>query len=537
MALDPKKIIERYGKAKSNSDKWKNILQQAYNYSMPNRSEFAVQQYSPGSPRTEHIYDATAVVGLKKFAANLQNWMLPTSEHWANITPGPLSENAPGGIDQAKELCEKWEKVFFEKLWQSNFQNACYQSLMEMGISTGVLLVNEGTVDNPFEFSSIPLHQISLEPGPSDTIQNVYRSFKVQGDNILKTWPKAQLSSNLLRRIKTDPTAEIELIEGTFFDEEASKDKPYSYFVIDKESNSFLLCEYRSYSPWIVFRWNVYAGEVFGRGPIVDVLSFIKDLNKIVEFDLRAASFNANPIFLVADGGEINPYTARIEPGCMIPVQPNGMNSPPVQQLTINGQPNYSQLTKADLMQSINNALNVNPIVPEEQGNKTATEISARQGEWARENQASAGRFITEVNKPVFDICWAIGHRLGLWPVKKINGKHLKVEFNSPMMEISKENEIKKVMQASNYISEILGPKYGEYGIMYGLDITKIPDFVCNNLNVSVDVVKDALGKQQMLKSAGKLMQSQMNPQQGGDQANSAPQPNNQSIGNPMGGQ
>jgi len=537
MALDPKKIIERYGKAKSNSDKWKSILQEAYNYSMPNRSEFSVQQYTPGSSRTNHIYDATAVVGLKKFAANLQNWMLPTSEHWANITPGPLSENAPGGIDQAKESCEKWEKVFFEKLWQSNFQNACYQSLMEMGISTGVLLVNEGTVDNPFEFSSIPLHQISLEPGPSDTIQNVYRSFKVQSDNILKTWPKAQLSSNLLRRIKTDPTAEIELIEGTFFDEEASKDKPYSYFVVDKESNSFLLCEYRSYSPWIVFRWNVYAGEVFGRGPIVDVLSFIKGLNKIVEFDLKAASFNANPIFLVAGGGELNPYTARIEPGCMIPVQQNGMNNPPVQQLTINGQPNYSQLTKADLMQSINNALNVNPIVPEEQGNKTATEISARQGEWARENQASASRFITEVNKPVFDICWAIGHRLGLWPVKKINGKHLKVEFNSPMMEISKENEIKKVMQASNYISEILGPKYGEYGIMYGLDITKIPDFVCNNLNVSVDVVTDALAKQEMKKKAEKLIQYQMSLQQGGDQASSAPQPNNQSIENPMGGQ
>ena len=65
----------------------------------------------------------------------------------------------------------------------------------------------------------------------------------------------------------------------------------------------------------------------------------------------------------------------------------------------------------------------------------------------------------------------------------------------------------------------------------------KIPDFVCDNLNVSVDVVRDALGKQQMLKSAGKLMQSQMDPQQGGEQASSAPQPNNQLIGNPMGGQ
>jgi len=515
MALDPKKVYARFSDAKARADLWLNLLQQAYNYSMPNRSEFAIQKYTPGTARNEHVYDATAVVGLKKFAANLQNLMLPAGQHWATLKPGRLIEEGKGpvGEHQAKESCEKWEKLFFDKLEKSNFQNACYQSLMEMGISTGILLLNEGTIEDPFHFTSVPLHQVALEPGASDSVQNVYRHFKVQCHNIPSTWPKAQLGADMERRIKVDPTSEVDMIEGTIFDPEAKAPHQWAYFVMEKDSQEFMLLEYRDYSPWICFRWNVYAGEVLGRGPIVDTLPFIKDLNKLAEFDLRAASFNANPIFLVAGGSEINPFTARIEPGSIIPVQPNGISNPPVQQLTIAGQPNYSQLTREELVTAVNSALNVNPVVPMERGDKTATEINARQAEWVRENQASAGRFQTEVNQPIMEKCWRILHRMGLVPVPVIDGKHLAVEYQSPIKDLQGVMEVQKIAEASQMIQQILGPQYGEYGVMFGLDITQVPKFVCEQLNLPVDVVRDALGRQQMMKGFGQAMQAQQNAQ------------------------
>ena len=513
--LDPKKVYERFGKARATAQLWLNLLQHAYNLSMPNRSEFSIQKYMPGAQRNLHVYDATAVVGLKKFAANMQNLLLPSGQHWAHLKPGTLVEEgkAPVGEHEAREQCEKWQKLFFEKLSNSNFQNASYQTLMEMGISTGILLLNEGTPEDPFHFTSVPLHQVALEPGKNDDVQNVYRHMRVQAQTIPLNWPKAKIDEALRRQIDGDPSSEIEIVEGTVFDPEAPADKAWAYFVMTKEARDFMFIEYRSYSPWIAFRWDVYAGEVLGRGPIIDTLPFIKDLNKLAEFDLRAASFNANPIFLDATGGGINPYTARIEPGAIIPVQPNGVTQNPIQQLQITGTPTYAQLTRSELVASVNNALNVNPVVPENQTEKTATEVNARMSEWARENQSSAGRFVQEVNAAIFDKCWRILHRFGLVPIPKIDGKHLKVEFSSPIKDMQGIKEIDKLVQYSQYSQQILGQQYAEYGVMYGLDIKEVPAFIAKQLDISVDVTRDALGKQQFQQNAQSALQNQNNGQ------------------------
>ena len=80
------------------------------------------------------------------------------------------------------------------------------------------------------------------------------------------------------------------------------------------------------------------------------------------------------PYFLVAAGSEVNPYTARISPGSIIPVQQIAPGVTPIQQLQIQGTPTYSQLTRQELVQAVNDALNTNPIVPNTSADKTATE-------------------------------------------------------------------------------------------------------------------------------------------------------------------
>ena len=512
MALDANEVRERFGKAKGNADLWLNQLQQAYNYTMPNRAEFAIHHWTPGTPRTEHIYDPTATIGLRKFAANLQNLLMPAGHHWCRFVPGKAVMQGKTDVDprQAKQECQDWEDIFFDQLNKSNFQHAMYQSIMEMGISTGVLLLNEGTQKDPLRFKSVPLHQVALEPGAGDTVENVYREFRLQARVIPQTSPKAILTDSINRQIETDGSQEVELLEGTIFVPDAKGKNKYCYFILEKSSNKFLLQEYRDFSPWIDFRWNVYAGEVFGRGPIVDLLPFIKDLNKLAEFDLRAASFNANPIFLVATGSELNPYTTRIEPGALIPIQPNGVNQNPIQQLQITGQPTYSQLEREVIVTALNNYLNINPIVTPNNNQKTATEVNIQNAEWLRENQSMVGRFERECNHPVVKKVWRVLNKFGYVQPLEIDDELLTVEYDSPLREAQNLQDVQKVVQCTQMMNEILGPQYAETGILYGYDIEKLPTWIAEKLEVDVNIIRDALSRQKMKNMVAQQAQGQL---------------------------
>jgi|GEM_PF-2559241 hypothetical protein len=504
-------INERYTNAMSHKYMWGTILQRAYDFTMPNRNQFNHIKYTPGQSRTEWQYDSTATIGLRKFASNLQQLMMPAGQHWLKLSPGKAitSGKANESPHQAEQDCQKWEDLYFDMLDRSNFQQALYQSLMEMGISTGVMLITEGTIDNPFVFTSVPLDQVCLEAGAHQSVQNVYRYFKVPLEAIQGTWPRAELTPELERAMPEDPQRKVEIIEGTIYEPDAEGEDKWCYFVMQKGSDKFLLQEYMSWSPWLVFRWNLDADEVYGRGPVIDVLPFIQALNKLAENDLRAASYNANPIFLVASGSEINPYTARIDPGCIIPVMPNGISNPPVQQLVIQGQPNYAQLTRQELVEGVNGALNVNPIVPADQGNKTATEISARQEEWMRSNQAQAGRYEQEISAPMFNITWHILGALGLVPKIKPDGKIMDVDYNAPIKDLQGRIEVQKAIEASQMINQILGPQYGEYGVLLSMDVTEVGSVVCDKLGVNVDFVRDALSKQKFLQGAAQAQAAQ----------------------------
>ena len=516
MKLNANDIYERYSKAKSTADLWMNMFQQAYDYAMPNRAEFSIQKYTPGSSRTEHVYDPTAVIGLRKFAANMQNLLMPAGQNWAHFVPGDDVMDGKTDVDpeEAKSQCQKWENLVFDKLYNSNFQNAMYQSIMEMGISTGILLLNEGTRDDPLQFKSVPLHQVSLEPGPGDTVENVYRSFKLQARLIPQTWPKANLTQSILGSIKGDGCDEIDLIEGTIFVPHAKGKKKYCYFVMEEASKNFILKEYRDYSPWCVFRWNVYAGEVMGRGPIIDLLPFIKDLNKMAEFDLRAASYASNPIFLVASGSEVNPYTTRIQPGSLIPVQPNGVTQNPIQQLQITGTPTYSALVRKELEEAIQVALNINPVVPQDSGKKTATEVSMANAEWMRENQAMTGRFEMECNRPIIDKVWRILHKFGWIEPPYIDNKLIKVEFDTPVKEAQKTLEVQKAVQATQYMEQILGAQGASMGVTYGYDVEKVPSWILDQLDVDVDIVRTELSQKKMQQQVVQMQQQKFNQEQ-----------------------
>jgi len=508
-------LLNRYYSAKSWADKWMSQLQQSYELVMPNKAEFNIFRRIQGGPRTQRVFDSTAVTGLKKFAANIQQMLMPNTQHWARLKPGPNILKPDSGIDpqQAQIECDEWENILFTALNKSNFANAVYQSIMEMGISTGVLLIQPGTREDPFIFKAVPLHQVSVEQGAHDKIESVFRKYRMHARTIRDTWPEAKFTPEQLILFEKAANDELELIEGCVYEPDLPGKNKYCTFVYMIGDEGFIVKEYRAYSPWVCFRWNVYAGEQFGRGPILDLLPFIRELNQLAQFDLQAASYNANPIFLVAAGSEVNPYTARISPGAIIPVQQISAGVTPIQQLEIKGQPTYSQLTRRELVEAVNESLNTNPLVPNNSSDKTATEIQARQAEWLRQNQAMAGRLERELCRSVIDKCWRILHGFGLVPVPIINDKDLAVEFESSIKDIQGQQEVQKALQATQMMQQIVGPQMAQASTQMGYQIEDVPSWVLDKMNIDPKIIRSELSRQRMMQKLKQTADAQTQQQ------------------------
>lgn len=508
-------LLARYASARSMSDKWMSQLQQSYELVMPNKAEFNIFRRIQGGPRTQLVFDSTAIVGLKKFAANIQQMLMPNTSYWAKFKPGPEVLKPDSGIDpkQAQIECNEWQEIFFNALNKSNFSNAVYQSIMEMGISTGVLLIQPGTRQDPFIFKGVPLHQVSVEQGAHDQIESVFRKYRMHARAILATWPDAKYTQAQLTLFEKAANDELELIEGCVYEPQLEGPKKYCFFVYLEGDPGFIVKEYRTWSPWVCFRWNVYASETFGRGPILDLLPFIRELNQLAQFDLQAASYNANPIFLVAAGSEVNPYTARISPGAIIPVQQIAPGITPIQQLQIQGQPTYSQLTRRELVEAVNESLNTNPIVPNNSSDKTAMEIQARQAEWLRQNQSMAGRLEKELCRQVVDKCWRILHSFGLVPVPIIDDRDLTVEFESAIKDLQGQQEVQKALQATQMMQNIAGPQMGGAAAQMGYQIEDVPSWVLEKMNVDPKIIRGAQSKRRIMEKLQQTAEAQTQQQ------------------------
>lgn len=514
-SLSKSSLTARYYAARSQSDKWMSMLQQSYDYAMPNDAQFGIWRQIQGAPRTNKVFDATAIIGLKKFAANIQQMLLPNSTYWAKFKPGYKVLQPNSGVDarQAQIECDEWQETFFRALDKSNFSNAVYQSIMEMGISTGVLLIQPGTREDPFKFKSVPLHQVALEAGPHDSVDGVFRRYRMRARTILETWPKGNFTQSQVEILSDGSNDEMELVEGSVYEPDLKGNKKYCFFVYMEGQDDFIVKEYINFSPWVVFRWDLYADEIFGRGPIVDLLPFIKVLNQLAQYDLQAASFNSNPIFMVNTGSEINPFSARISPGAIIPVQQNTPGVFPIQQLQIQGQPTYSQLTRVEMVTALNEALNTSPIVPNNDSQKTATEVNTRRAEWLRQNQSMAGRLEKELCRQVVDKCWMILHSFGMVPIPRINDEELRVEFESQIKDMQGQQEVQKAIEATKAMEAIGGPQVGQTAPAMGYQIEDMPSWVCDKLNVDPKIVRSELSKRAVMKQMAKDAQAQQSQQ------------------------
>lgn len=510
---DPAVLLKRFKVAKDRRDhSWWSHMREAYDYAAPQRETFF--DYSPGQKKNTDIYDNTAITGLQTFANRMQKAVVPAWQQWDRLVPG---SNVPEDQHEAlvdydgkqMSLVEALDKItdkVFEYIHRSNFSSRIYEAFIDFGISTGTITCEYDVVRDELVFNSVPLSQLYLSPGPNGKISDHWREHSVEGENLLLMWPEADLDEETAKKIKDKPQEKHQVVEGCLYHQDE-----YHYVVMLAKKKRIIFNQNNGEtSPFISFRGMVIPGEVYGRGPIMQVLTDIKTLNVVKEFELTAAAIAASGAWTGRDDGVFNPYTVQVAPGVVIPVGSNDSGNPTIAALPMNFDFNVNHIVAEELRNSINKALFAEPIGTMDDPTKTATEMQIRYQMNLEEASAFFARLQTELVEQVTARVVYLLQKEGIIPPIKVDGKDVGVKHTSPIARVMDIEDIQNLQRSIEATAML-----GDQAVAMTYDVDAVGKYIGKKFGVDPELLRTDAEREEMKQQMQQMAQAQMAAQQG----------------------
>lgn len=397
-------LLQLYKRAISLREPWISRWDDARRYTMPTSDTDLAT-----------LYDATASDAADNLAASIYTLLTPPESMWLQLVrESDLSPDA----DYATS-------VLRAHLNDSNFYTTihqCYMDLVTLGTACLFMGQNPIGTSSAFNFTAIPMSDIAILPNA------IFHTTSMTANEVMEKYPTWTPPSNLRDSIKNDPNLQLKLVQslvGTEF-------TAWLDVGGDIENNIVSRGIFET-NPYIVFRWSVASGELYGRSPIMRALPDIKTANKVVELVLKNATIAVSGIWQADDDGVINLNNINLTPGAIIP---KAVGSSGLTPLTSAANFDVSQIILKDLRERIRHTLLADRLGLLSEKEMTATEIMARNADMMRILGATYGRLLHEFIRPLCDRGLQILSTRGLIEPIKLNSD-AELKYIAPIAQMT----------------------------------------------------------------------------------------------------
>ena len=328
------------------------------------------------------LFDATASDAADNLAACMYSLLTPPESLWLNLVPeGPDSPDAAIAT-----------RALRANLNDSNFYTTihqCYMDLVTLG--TACLFMSEAPLgaSSAFSFTAIPMSDIAILPDA------VFHTASLTAIEIMTRYPDWVPPREIAEKMKQNPDMQLRLVQalvGTEF-------TAWLDVGGDLENNIVATGTFET-NPYLIFRWAVTSGDIYGYSPVLRALPDIKTANKVVELVLKNATIAVSGIWQADDDGVINLGNINLTPGAIIP---KAVGSSGLTPLTSGANFDVSQIILKDLRDRIRHTLLADRLGLLSDKEMTATEILARNTDMLRVLGATYGRLLHEFIRPLCD--------------------------------------------------------------------------------------------------------------------------------------
>jgi hypothetical protein len=282
-------------------------------YVWPNQKNFTSRE-TPGSEKNLDLYDDTAPVNSKKYAAVLETLLTRRGTRWHRIT---ASEAPLRKIARVRDYYDEVLDVLFRE--REAKQAGCYENLSQCYRSEGVLgndcLFVDDRIDpitrrrDGIRYRMEPLQNVWVTRNWQGLVERVFRRYELPADQLPRLFDPSRIPEKWLSKAKDKPQDVAELLmvvePNPDYDPGNLYAKPYSVRDLLPNEKAVLRDEENGYDemPFIFTSAERAPGEDYGRGIAMDLLPTIKTMNRMIRDMLRAGEKQADPPLLVADDG------------------------------------------------------------------------------------------------------------------------------------------------------------------------------------------------------------------------------------------
>jgi hypothetical protein len=331
-------------------------------------------------------------------------------------------------------------------------------------------------------------------------------------------YPNAVLSDKMMTDMNKNPDKECEIIEVVYRNYYNTKEEEYKFCAISKMYEHKLYSDTfkgRGSNPYLIYRWSKCAGEVYGRGPLMNALPAIKVANLTIEMILENAQMSISGMYQVEDDGVVNVDNIQLIPGTIIPKAAGSQGLTPIAPA---GSFQVSDLVLNDMRANIKKALyndmlgNPNASTP-----MSATEVAERQADLSRQIGSAFGRLQSELVNPLLERIVYILKKQGSISLPKINGKEVRIVSTSPLAQAQQQSDVATIDRFLGMIQGRVGPEL--MNILIKQD--EVAKYVAKKLGIPENLIRS---KEEMQEAAQQMQQMMQQQQQQQSQEEAPPE-------------
>ena len=398
------KLQNLYKRALDMRTPWLSRWDAARRYAMPSSDEDIAT-----------LFDSTAMDASDNLAASIYTLLTPPESMWLQLVgESELSQNADFATAALRANLN--DSNFYTTIHQ------CYMDLVVLGTACLFMAENPIGASSAFNFTAIPMNDIAILPNA------IFHTTSMPAREVMEKYPTWIPPANMVDTIKRDPDTPLRLVQSLVSGEFTA----WLDVGGDIENNIVSTGTFET-NPYIIFRWSLSSGELYGRGPVLRALPDIKTANKVVELVLKNATIAVSGIWQADDDGVINLQNINLTPGAIIP---KAVGSSGLTPLSSGANFDVSQLILKDLRERIRHTLLADRLGLLSDKEMTATEILARNADMMRILGATYGRLLHEFIRPLCDRGLQILSRRGVIMPIKLNGD-AELKYIAPIAQMT----------------------------------------------------------------------------------------------------
>jgi len=423
----------------------------------------------PGTKRNQDQYDVTANAALWKFAAAMESMLTPANSKWQRLRPEDPYLKKNNKVMQWFDLAT--DMMFHYRYSpHSGFQANMHEGYVSLGaFGTGCLFTDafrDPTQPSTkgLRYRQVHLGELFFAANHQGQIDKIYRKFKMTLRQLAQRWGIDNLPDTLRDKAKTKPEEEVFVIHAVRPNNDFQpgrldkKGKRFSSHYILKDQKHLLEEGGYRTNPYAVSRYITAPGELYGRGPAMNVLPSINVLNEEKKVVLQQGHRAVAPVLLAHDDGILEGFSMK--PGAINSGGVSAEGRALVHALPV-GNMQIGKELMDDERQTINDAFLVTLFqILVETPQMTATEVLERAREKGALLSPTMGRFQSEGLGPLIEREFDLLMFQGLIPPPPPElieaGGGFKVEYDAPLNRAMRAEEASGIMRSMQWSAEIV---------------------------------------------------------------------------------